>query len=81
MVQAFTGHLGSEPRARICASIEREIGAVSKHETYKTGKAPPKPVALTPHEVQQIAAGTTAALLLMVGHLSHGPIGSRVFNL
>lgn len=35
---------------------------MSKHETGADGKVLPKPISLTPEQVQQVAAGTAAAL-------------------
>ena len=40
---------------------------MSKNETDKDGKALPKPVTLTPEEVQRVAAGAAAVLPALVG--------------
>jgi hypothetical protein len=39
---------------------------MSKHQTDADGKALPKPIALTPEQVRQIAAGTAMALPISV---------------
>jgi hypothetical protein len=35
---------------------------MSKHETDKDGKALPEPIAITPEQLQQVAAGVAANL-------------------
>jgi hypothetical protein len=51
------------PGRRLNFNIQlEEIEAMSKRETNEDRKALPKPVALTPEEVQQVAAAAAAAL-------------------
>jgi hypothetical protein len=48
---------------------------MSKNETNEDRKALPKPVALTPEEVQQVAGATALVLGRLVPRPGPGPLG------